>query len=347
MEHTHNEGEKHEHHDHAEHAHHETKHKKHTKEASAGKMLTVGILSALFVLLLAAAAFVILGVRNGSENGFVVAGAKLFNIPVASINDLNVSYGDYVMDKQALRTYSEKNGAGSTPEEESDRALSRLLVNRLVKNMADEKNIKVEDSDKEKAIATLKSQFPDEKTLEEEMKASFGWDLDTFVDRIVVPSLLEQKVAEAYALEPVKEGETTIEQVKARHILFPVDDAAKKDEVKAQAQKVLDRIKAGESFETLAGEFGTDSTKDKGGDLGWFGKGVMVPEFETPVWALQPGQLGSELVETSFGFHIVRVDEKRSIKDFTSYLDSELTKADIDIFGKTHNPFETGAPALQ
>jgi parvulin-like peptidyl-prolyl isomerase len=94
---------------------------------------------------------------------------------------------------------------------------------------------------------------------------------------------------------------TTEEQVHARHIWI-------KDQ--AQAQKVLDQLKAGGNFVALAALYSEDtSNKLRGGDLGWFGKGQMVAEFEAAAFSLPVGQV-SELVQSQFGYHIIEVIEK-------------------------------------
>jgi parvulin-like peptidyl-prolyl isomerase len=109
------------------------------------------------------------------------------------------------------------------------------------------------------------------------------------------------------------------EQVHARHILIsikspdaPSEGGLDKAQARAKAEEVLKRVKAGENFESLAKEYSTDpGSKESGGDLGWFGRGRMVPEFEKAAFALQTGQT-SEIVESPFGFHIIKVEGRRN-----------------------------------
>jgi parvulin-like peptidyl-prolyl isomerase len=109
------------------------------------------------------------------------------------------------------------------------------------------------------------------------------------------------------------------EQVHARHILIsiksaeaPAEGGLDKPQARAKAEEVLKRVKAGEDFASLAKEYSTDpGSKENGGDLGWFSRGRMVPEFEKAAFALQAGQT-SDIVESPFGFHIIRVEERRT-----------------------------------
>lgn len=102
------------------------------------------------------------------------------------------------------------------------------------------------------------------------------------------------------------------EQVRARHILVRVEEDAgdaAKAEARGRAEEALARIKAGADFAAVAAETSEDSSAARGGDLGLFRRGLMVPEFEAAAFALEPGEV-SDLVETQFGFHIIKVEEK-------------------------------------
>jgi peptidyl-prolyl cis-trans isomerase C len=91
------------------------------------------------------------------------------------------------------------------------------------------------------------------------------------------------------------------EQVRASHILVKNEK---------EADEILAQLKGGASFEELAKKYSTDSTAAKGGDLGWFSKGAMVPEFDKVVFGLKEGQI-SGVVKTQFGFHIIKVTGQR------------------------------------
>lgn len=82
-------------------------------------------------------------------------------------------------------------------------------------------------------------------------------------------------------------------------------------QLRVKAEGVLAKLRAGGDFVALARENSADpSNKDKGGDLGWFGRGMMVKPFEEAAFALKPGEL-SGIVETQFGYHIIKLDERR------------------------------------
>ncbi len=116
--------------------------------------------------------------------------------------------------------------------------------------------------------------------------------------RIYESRLLGQKVMDA-VLNDLGVTKSEEEQVWARHILVS-------DEV--TATQVLQALNNGGDFAQLAAEYSTDtSNKNRGGDLGWFGKGRMVAEFEQAAWTLQVGEIVSQPVKTSFGYHIIQV----------------------------------------
>ncbi|HEX7486979.1 MAG TPA: SurA N-terminal domain-containing protein [Vicinamibacterales bacterium] len=104
---------------------------------------------------------------------------------------------------------------------------------------------------------------------------------------------------------------STPEQVRASHILLKTA-GKKEDEVKARAEQVLKEAKAGGDFAALAKKYSEDEASAKqGGDLDFFSRGKMVPEFDEVAFKLQPGEI-SDLVKTQYGFHIIEVTDKKA-----------------------------------
>ena len=102
------------------------------------------------------------------------------------------------------------------------------------------------------------------------------------------------------------------------HILFKTVDmtSAESDEVRKKAEDVLKKVKAGGNFADLAKQYSDDTSKDKGGDLGWIMRGQTVPEFEQAAFSLPVGST-SDLVKTQYGFHIIKVIERQNARTQT------------------------------
>jgi len=135
--------------------------------------------------------------------------------------------------------------------------------------------------------------------------------LEDLKKRVVVEAYLKKKVEEQANItdadlqkfyEQNKEKFKTGEQVHASHILVKTEK---------EAQDILAQIKKGGNFEELAKKHSIDGAAAKGGDLGWFGKGSMIPEFEKVVFGLKEGEL-SGVVKTQFGYHIIKLTGKRA-----------------------------------
>jgi peptidyl-prolyl cis-trans isomerase C len=156
----------------------------------------------------------------------------------------------------------------------------------------------------------------------------------TTIDNAVAAKITDADIKARYDKEVA--GRPAEQEVKARHILVKTEEEAK---------KLIAELDAGAKFEELAAKHTTDpSGKDTGGDLGYFGAGMMVPEFEKAAMETAVGSYTKVPVQTQFGFHIIKVEDKRvkaappleQVKDqvksillrerYTAFLD-ELRKA--------------------
>jgi peptidyl-prolyl cis-trans isomerase C len=189
--------------------------------------------------------------------------------------------------------------------------------------------------------------------------ADFARRLAYYHDKLAMEGLLTNvaksattEEAERKAYDEAAKAQPPEPEVHARHILLPTEEEAK---------AALARIKAGEDFAKVATELSKDPAGD-GGDLGWFTKDRMVPEFADAAFKLEPGQV-SDPVKSQFGWHIIKVEGKRmktfppfeQVKDQaarfvaqkaqTALITSLRDKAKIERFAEEAKPTEPAKPA--
>lgn len=121
-----------------------------------------------------------------------------------------------------------------------------------------------------------------------------------FIDQNVVQPITDDDVHKRYDAEVAKI--TPPEEVHARHILVDTEEEAK---------AIIEQLNAGGDFAEIAKEKSKDGAAANGGDLGYFTKGRMVPEFETAAFAMESGSYSKEPIKTQFGWHVLKVDDKR------------------------------------
>lgn len=160
-------------------------------------------------------------------------------------------------------------------------------------------------------IKSAKDDFAKIKIYEEEAaakKAELGKDFERALElqvKLQQAQFLASRYAQKNLVEKVKVTDEDVKKYIAEHPEYSTADK------KAQAEQILSRVKAGEDFAKLADEFSQDpGTKGKGGLYENVTKGKMVPAFEQAALALEPGQTAENLVETPFGYHIIKLEKK-------------------------------------
>ncbi len=176
---------------------------------------------------------------------------------------------------------------------------------RSVKSSDFEDKVQVDDAE----LATWFEQHKKEYTTEPKIRLRYlEFDFDKDMDQVRVT---DDALKARYEADLAKY--TIPEQRHARHILFKVteqDDEQTVEKKKKLAEDVLARIRKGEDFAELARQYSEGPTKDSGGDLGFFSQGRMVKPFDDVVFSMKPGGV-SDPVRTSFGFHIIKLEEIR------------------------------------
>ena len=254
--------------------------------------------------------------------------------PVAVVNGVKISSKEYEAEVNLQLQQASRQGRqvpdAMLPKIKAD-ILNNLIDREVLYQESQKKNIAVNAEEVNSEIKTIKDRFPSQEEFEEliaEMGISEA-EIKSQIERnLAIRQLIDTQVIDKIT---VSEADTKAyyddnpnlfkkpEQVKASHILIKVESDAT-DLQKAQARieiaKIQQKLKDGQDFATMAREHSQGPSAKNGGDLGYFGRGQMVKPFEDAAFALKPGQV-SEIVETQFGFHLIKVFDKKPASTMT------------------------------
>jgi len=220
----------------------------------------------------------------------------------ALVNGQPIAYEEYQKQVAQVEAFFAQEGLdAATPEgrerlEQARRqVLEQMIDQELIRQAAVEMGVSISDAELEASIEDIIEQSGGQDGFDQSLEG-MGTTYDDFRQM-----LLDQLLSEAVYSAVTASISPVAEQVHARHVLLPTRE---------QAEEVLARLQAGEDFAYLAREYSEDiSSRENGGDVGFFPRGVMPPEVEEVAFSMEVGET-SEIVETEFGFHIVQVLER-------------------------------------
>lgn len=229
-----------------------------------------------------------------SINPVVVGLSGVYGIDAAQVNNEDIRYADFARDVHSLEHFYANNpnqlppGQDATREYVSELVLGRLAFNALLEDLAKEHNVMVSDEAVDAEINAIAETFEggrDELALD--VIDRYDQTLEEYSRNVIKPLLLEQALQQQLFPEVFKEG-------------------LSEEELIAVAQDIASQIESGEAtFEEMAEMYGTDGTRTQGGDLGFFERGVMVPEFEEAIFSMSVNEI--RVVATDFGVHVVQL----------------------------------------
>ena len=271
----------------------------------------LGVIVGLIILLLVGVGVAIYGFK--SENKLVYRVSRIVHYPVVTIDSKvfpwlstnSAGYDQYLYyleaTKQGEKIVRERQGnTAEISEEDYLQLKSEILDNlgdRLILDAeAKKRNIDVTDQEIQDRYSQLVENSGGEEQAKSFIRDYFGWSVEEWQENILKKGLLEEKLAKTLS-----------------------EDQGLKDQARVRAEEVLSKVQAGEDFAELAKQYSEDSSAENGGDLGVIEKGVTVKSFEDAAFALDKDQT-SGIVETEYGFHIIKVNDKSDDKIRVSHI---------------------------
>jgi len=308
---------------------------------------------------------------NAGESSVQASGSAPEGV-VATVNGEEIGQQEFEQLLNYFRYQYSQQGMqvqGAQLQQLQAMVLESLIDNELMYQIAEENGYGPSGQELDEELEKTKEQFADEAAYqqalnqqgmsEQELKQELAkqmtkvqFEEDKFGDQVTVDS---SEVREYYEENPEQFEQP--EQIRASHILIQVaEDATEADKAaaKEKLQAAKKRIENGEEFSKVAREVSEGPSSERGGDLNYFGRGQMVPEFEQAAFSMEVGEI-SDIVETSFGFHLIKLTDHKEAKKASfdeveanikthlervklqeakkAFLDEEKQNANIERFG--------------
>ena len=269
-----------------------------------------------------------------SQPAAPAAQPKPIPVKVATVNGVAISgdeltreYGIY------LQRTGQAGGAVTAAQENQikSRILDGLIDQELLFQESRKLGIQIQTQSVNDQWDAIKQRYPSEAEFQQALNSMQMTELEVkkHIERgLAIKEVIDSKVANKITIEDAESKAfydnnpqffTQPERVKASHILIKVDPGASEEEIKAARKKIEDvrkNAEGGADFAELAKTHSEGPSNVRGGDLGFFQRGQMVKPFEDAAFAMEKDQL-SNIVETRFGYHLIKVTDKESEKTFS------------------------------
>jgi len=315
--------------------------KKLKKKKEEKRVRWITIIEAVFLL---AVAYVIIagaGIYffNWGNNFFVSQTAKIIHYPAAKVERKMITFDKVKSQLASVKLFYEKQDFSDlgmridfSTEDGKKRLLikeknilNKLIENGVIESEANARGIKLTSSMIDQEVDRKIKEYGTGDNLEKELKELYGWNMQNFKENIVKPDIYKEKL-----FEKLKES----------------DDSYKKNKEKIKMAE--NELQAGKIFQEVAKKYSEGKSSKEGGEMGWFRVDQMIPEITLAVFSLEKGKV-SPVVESSLGFHILKLDDQKEEegvkmfkisqiflrnKSFPQWLSEMEENADIRIFLK-------------
>ena len=282
------------------------------------------------LLLVFLAVFAVLIYKYNSDSRIVQIVADVVPYPAETVNGQWVSYSDYLFEVNSIKHYylSQTDASGQPAinfttadgkkklQQLQTQELQQLQQEAIVSQLASKYKVSVSSSDVQSQVDQITKSAGGTTKVKDVLNKYYGWTISD-LEKKIRQQLLEQKVSTAVTNDPV------------------LNAAAQ-----SKAEGILKQAQSGTDFATLAKKDSQDSSAANGGDLGFFTKSQMVAPFADAAFATQPGQIYPHVVQSQYGFHIIKVNAVKGnqvdasqilIKgvDFNTYLQQKVSQASV------------------